>query len=742
MEIKREWLEELIFEGVASRRYTQDSPVLPDVWIRYGKLLTRGEPPVLDLLLTPHSDSTAGQLHDALVERLEYERRARGHWATIRTPRGYLTTLLAAAKENALTEARDEGEDEMRCDPREANPAFNQSTVAACLHLEEVIRILLPFTGWWRKNVCGDANSIANADIDTPEGRERIDSGLAEIKKADWRTTGPSDLVWLVRLVGGMLAAAREPDPAAKSWEARKARWRELVSSDNIDSLVSEFRRFVLGPVRPGSPCPDLPHVAPLFMVSRNRRATAPVYYSVQAMKADAARRVFTASCAGLAWAILDSGIDATHPAFRRRADHDGRKEVPLPSPFEADMKGKVGNGTRVEATFDFTRIRALLSGSRTAIDEVIAGIKAKQAEAEAALQGMKDHKGGDDAAATAHLKKRVQVLKERLEDWEAYGKKGSAATRSQNLRRSLSTGRVIDWDELRPLIEVDHVEGIYVAPTHEHGTHVAGILASDWRSTDWEAEKDGRQNPEHTKEDVQGVCPDIRLFDFRVFADDGSGDEFSVMAAMQFLRHLNAHRELPLIHGANLSLAIRHDVANYACGRTPVCEEAERVVNAGVVVVAAAGNYGFQRFSTLTDSGAASSFEGYADISITDPGNADSVITVGSTHRMEPHTYGVSYFSSRGPTGDGRYKPDLVAPGEKIKSPVPNCGLKVKDGTSMAAPHVSGAAALILARYREFVGRPQRVKQILCSTATDLGRDRYFQGAGMVDVLRALQSV
>ena len=117
-------------------------------------------------------------------------------------------------------------------------------------------------------------------------------------------------------------------------------------------------------------------------------------------------------------------------------------------------------------------------------------------------------------------------------------------------------------------------------------------------------------------------------------------------------------------------------------------------------------------------------------------------VITVGATHRYRPHTYGVSYFSSRGPTGDGRSKPDLVAPGEKITAPVPEGAFGLKDGTSMAAPHVSGAAALLMARHNELVGRPARLKQILCTTATDLGRERYFQGAGMLDVLRALQSV
>jgi serine protease AprX len=82
------------------------------------------------------------------------------------------------------------------------------------------------------------------------------------------------------------------------------------------------------------------------------------------------------------------------------------------------------------------------------------------------------------------------------------------------------------------------------------------------------------------------------------------------------------------------------------------------------------------------------------------------------------------------------------VAPGEKIESTVPGGTYKVMDGTSMAAPHVSGAAALLIARHPELAGQPRLIKQILCGTATDLGRERYFQGAGMLDVLRALQSI
>jgi subtilisin family serine protease len=63
-------------------------------------------------------------------------------------------------------------------------------------------------------------------------------------------------------------------------------------------------------------------------------------------------------------------------------------------------------------------------------------------------------------------------------------------------------------------------------------------------------------------------------------------------------------------------------------------------------------------------------------------------------------------------------------------------------DGTSMAAPHVSGAAAMLMARYSELVGQPRRIKTILCGSATDLGREKSFQGHGMLDVLRAFQSI
>jgi subtilisin family serine protease len=299
----------------------------------------------------------------------------------------------------------------------------------------------------------------------------------------------------------------------------------------------------------------------------------------------------------------------------------------------------------------------------------------------------------------------------------------------AREAEHAVRRGRAVDWDDVRVELEVRHEPGHYRPPHNDHGTHVAGILGADWHVPDF---------PSPGDQDVQGMCPDIEMYDLRVFGPEGrGGDEFSILSAMQFVRHLNDHADRPVIHGVNLSFSVLHDVKEYAAGRTPVCDEAQRLVWSGVVVVVAAGNEGRGGYVVQGRS-----VEGYRTVTITDPGNAADVITVGATHRDRPHQYGVSYFSSRGPTGDGRAKPDLVAPGEKITAPVPDQGLKTLDGTSQAAPHVSGAVALLLARHPELLGQPLRVKDIICATCTDLDRERSFQGAGMVDVLRAIQEV
>jgi hypothetical protein len=415
------------------------------------------------------------------------------------------------------------------------------------------------------------------------------------------------------------------------------------------------------------------PSVPMLWLVSRNRPAQFAIWGSRPAVKADAAVELFNIDCSAIAWGVLDCGVDATHPALCAR----GPDELLRPA-FERDEATKtVRNNSRVVATYDFTTLRERLA----------VGGKLDRALTDA---------------------ERAQL---------------------QDLRQALKSGRSIDWAALEPILRVPHDPDTYKPPVLDHGTHVAGIMTADWRTTD-------KEMPERSN--LIGIAPGLKIYDLRVIDDEGNGDEFSVIAALQFVRWLNGYKDKPAIHGVNLSLSIHHDVANYACGKTPVCQECERLTGNGVVVVAAAGNQGYAEYTTLQGG----RDEGFRSVSITDPGNAEDVITVGGTHRTRPFSYGVSYFSSRGPTGDGRYKPDLVAPAEKITSLVPAGASKSLDGTSMAAPHVSGGAALMLARTEELVGDPARVKRILCSSATDLGRERYFQGAGMLDVLRALQSV
>jgi len=484
------------------------------------------------------------------------------------------------------------------------------------------------------------------------------------------------DLVWLIKVVGAiaLLKNSSDSDDVKPPWmyEAGDSQASNSEKTTYYLKVVEALREITTG--MDASPLQN----SLVHLVSQNRRARMALFSSVAATKSDAARRLFEIDGSGITWAVIDSGIDARHPAFRRFETSKSGKVRPIPLPKKKDWS----NLTRISATYDFNIIRHILSKNP-----------------------------GDDPTVPPHVKAKLT----------------RDPGRAKSLRKSLESGREIDWSLVMPLVQVRHDDS-YEPPSSllDHGTHVAGILGADWRDEENKDLQDGV---------MRGICPDINIIDIRVFEDDsGDGGEFNVMAALQLLRYLNSHKEFMVVHGVNLSMSIHHEVANYACGRTPICEECRRCVGEGLIVVAAAGNEGY-----VTEM---NTFQGYRDVTITDPGNAEEVITVGSTHRDMPHTYGVSYFSSRGPTGDGRVKPDLVAPGEKIDSTVPGEGIFRKDGTSMSAPHVSGAAALLIARHQELIGQPGRVKEILCESATDLGREKYFQGHGMLDVLRALQSL
>lgn len=523
--------------------------------------------------------------------------------------------------------------------------ATNAETIAAKLTFEELILEVLPLTSWWLK--------INEQDTDQ---RQREAS-----REHEW-----------LQLVVGVILAVQLKIPINELTDESKTRMRDLG------------REFLLDRRTP----PDLPEPL-LWSVSNNRKATISVTHSVPCTKADAGRRLFDIDGASISWAVVDSGIDAEHPAFRK-IDPATKRNYEYAMTEEA---WSTTNFTRVVATYDFTQFRKLVSEltSNTADNDNDERLLVR--------------------LPTGDKQDRRLPVEKKRESMRA-------------IETALNNGRMLDWTVLAPLLRIPHSHGNYKKPLHPHGTHVAGII--------------GAGMVEGVADSVLvGMCPRINLYDFRVLDQNGEGDEFNIIAALQFIRWINQHDGLS-IHGVNLSMSLYHDVETYACGHTPVCTSANRLVEEGIVVVAAAGNQGQSLYQS--DSGITS--QGFRTVNITDPGNAEDVITVGATHRNEPHRYGVSYFSSKGPTGDGRIKPDLVAPGEKIYSAVLNEGIDAMDGTSMAAPHVSGAAALVMSKHRELIGRPRRIKDILCKTATDLGRERYFQGCGMVDVLRAIQSV
>lgn len=293
------------------------------------------------------------------------------------------------------------------------------------------------------------------------------------------------------------------------------------------------------------------------------------------------------------------------------------------------------------------------------------------------------------------------------------------------------------------------------------HGTHVAGILAGEQFAGQLSAQseiiaaslyRDAHGTPTAdrlTFPHISGMAPRCTLLSCKVLRDDGGGDTQALLDALEYIQQLNDNGRQLKVHGVNLSVGYPFDPQWHATGLTPVCREVDRLVRSGVVVVVAAGNTG----SGYALSKKNQKFQAAIGMTINDPGNAENAITVGSTS-TKPHTTGVSYFSSKGPTGDGRLKPDLVAPGERIisagtgrllakaQSLVTDATYVEDSGTSTAAPHVSGVAAAFLSVHREFIGRPDEVKRILLETATDIGRTRTFQGRGVVDAMRAIQSV
>jgi subtilisin family serine protease len=149
----------------------------------------------------------------------------------------------------------------------------------------------------------------------------------------------------------------------------------------------------------------------------------------------------------------------------------------------------------------------------------------------------------------------------------------------------------------------------------------------------------------------------------------------------------------------------------------------------AGTFFVAAAGNTG-PRCDSIDDP----------------PAPYTDVLTVAAVDRERR----VTGFSSRGPTDDGRAKPDVAAPGEAVLSALPGGTYGELAGTSMAAPHVAGVVALLWSANPTLVGDVPRTRELLRETATpvvaggntdDCGDPARLAGAGIVDAYAAVRA-
>jgi serine protease AprX len=258
------------------------------------------------------------------------------------------------------------------------------------------------------------------------------------------------------------------------------------------------------------------------------------------------------------------------------------------------------------------------------------------------------------------------------------------------------------------------------------HGTHIAGLIAGQASAA-----------VGVTKSYTGGIAPGAHLIDVRVLGADGTGLTSDVIDGIDWvIRNKNTHN----IRIINLSLG--HAVME-SSATDPLCLAVKRAVDAGIVVIASAGNRG------KTDAG--QPILG----GITSPGNSPYAITVGALNTwqsVDRSDDSVTTYSSRGPTRfDLAVKPDVVAPGNKVVS-LESAGSYLRtayptthvagsssnaymrlSGSSMATGVVAGGAALLLQKNSSYT--PRHIKLLMQTGSTYLVRDGLVAGgAGSVN--------
>lgn len=222
----------------------------------------------------------------------------------------------------------------------------------------------------------------------------------------------------------------------------------------------------------------------------------------------------------------------------------------------------------------------------------------------------------------------------------------------------------------------------------HPHGTAVAGIIAADG------------------DEEHQGVAPGVVIYNYKVLASIVATEDFSGALALQ-----QAVEDGAVVANCSWGLGPASD------GRSRAARAFDTAWALGIVVVKSAGNFGEQGPGTMTS-----------------PADASGVIVVGAT---DVDGRAVGPYSSRGPV-NGRPGPHLVAAGGtdelRIRTCTPSGGFAPTDrpGTSFAAPHVSGAVALLAEAHPEW--EPEEIRDSLVGAASPIdGEPEEAQGAGVL---------